>query len=112
MTGLEHLKELVAAGQYATALRALNGRAIFDRLTGDLFRMELLERVGQHAEGRELAEQVSKRRGLSPDQKSTCEFVLGRIEWDAGNTDSSLFHFQRAVASVEPNCIRILGYVS
>src|SRR5436309_1315424 len=108
MTGLEQVKELVAAGQYATALRALNGRAIFDRLTGDLFRMELLERVGQHAEGRELAEQVSKRRGLSPDQKSTCEFVLGRIEWDAGNTDSSLLHFQRAVTYAAQSDNRVI----
>src|SRR5439155_21751841 len=32
-----------------------------------------------------------------PDAKNICEFVLGRIEWDAGNTDSAVLHFQRAV---------------
>src|SRR5438045_16458 len=97
MTGFQQVRELVASGQYASALRTLEGRPLLDRLTGDLFRIELLERVGQHSEARELAEQIGKRRALSPDAKSTCEFVLARIEWDAGNTDNAILHFQRAV---------------
>src|SRR5438477_4461241 len=97
MTAFQNVRDLVASGQYVAALRALDGGIAVDRLTNDLLRVELLERVGQHIEARILVEQIVKRRALPPDARSTCEFVLGRAEWDAGNTDSAVIRFQRSV---------------
>ena len=97
MAALQDIRNLMVSGQYGVALRALDSSSGVDRFTCDLLRLELLERVGEHAEARALVQQLARRRGLLPDAKNICEFVLGRIEWDAGNTDSAVLHFQRAV---------------
>src|SRR5918996_3265072 len=99
MTALHSVRELIATGRYSAAQRALDSRSIGDRFVADLLKLEVLERLGHHTEARELAQQFLKRRGLPPDARSTCEFVLGRLEWDAGNTDEAVLHFQRAVTS-------------
>ncbi len=97
MAALQDVHDLMVSGQYGAALRALDGRTGVDRFTSDLLRLELLERLGEHAEARALVQQLARRRALLPGAKSICEFVLGRIEWDAGDTDSAVLHFQRAV---------------
>jgi transcriptional regulator with PAS, ATPase and Fis domain len=108
MTALHSVRELIATGRYGAAQRALDSRSPGDRLVTDLLKLEILERVGQHNEARALAHQFLKRRGLPPDAKSTCEFVLGRLEWDAGNTDNAVLHFQRAVTSANHANDRLL----
>jgi transcriptional regulator with PAS, ATPase and Fis domain len=108
MTAVQTVRELIASGRYGDAQRALDTRSTGERFFNDLLKLEILERVGQHAEARDLAQQFLKRRGLPPVAKSTCEFVLGRVEWDAGSTDNAVLHFQRAVSSASQTDDRLL----
>jgi DNA-binding NtrC family response regulator/tetratricopeptide (TPR) repeat protein len=62
-----------------------------------VLRAELLERTGRYSESRILAEGLIKTRRLSLVQRSSCEFSLGLIDWDEGDTDASITHFQRSL---------------
>jgi DNA-binding NtrC family response regulator/tetratricopeptide (TPR) repeat protein len=68
------------------------------RLDAQLLKLELLERVGQHDLCSELAGVLLRSRGLSASRRSVCEFVMGRIACESGETDIGIAHLQRAIS--------------
>jgi len=68
-----------------------------ERLTLEL---ELLERVGQHAECREKATTVLSARNQPSSVRGACDLVLGRIENENGRIETALTHLQRAQATL------------
>src|SRR5947207_12167361 len=87
-------------GRFREALDTLDSGGLpsgKDRIVANVLRAELLEHVGRHAQSRALAESLLRSEKLSSVQKSRCECVIGRIDWENGSTDSSLVHLQRAV---------------
>src|SRR5438876_11135493 len=91
---------LTERGRFREALDTLDSGGPLsgkDRIVGNVLRAELLEHVGKHGQSRVLAESLLRSEKLSSVQKSRCECVIGRIDWENGSTDSSLIHLQRAV---------------
>src|ERR671937_441070 len=101
MHRLAEANDLSRTGRFIEALRTLDSgdpAASKDRVAAKVLRAELLEHVGRHRESRSLAELLLRSEKLTLTQKSRCESVIGRVEWESGETDSSLDHLQRAVA--------------
>ncbi len=100
MESLTAVRQLNAAGRFAEALKALEhaGADRRDRLAADLLNADLLERTGRFAQSRTLAESVSRSRDLTAADRSACELVLARLEWEHANTDSVIVHLQRSIA--------------
>src|SRR5947207_294212 len=106
MDSLEPANQLKRRGRFREALRNLESVRVAQdvRLDAQLLKLELFERIGQHGHGSELAALLLKSKGLSASQRSTCEFVIGRIAFEAGNTDIAVAHLQRAMSlAVEGN---------
>lgn len=106
MDSLEPANQLKRAGRFRQALKTLESTRVAQdvRLDAQLLKLELLERVGQHDQGSELAVFLLKSRGLSAGKRSTCEFVMGRIAFEAGDTDIGMAHLQRAMSlAIEGN---------
>ncbi len=103
MEQLDDIRALVRAGRFTEGLRDLDrcslGRE--NRLDAAVLRAELLERTGRYAEGKALSEKLLGTSALPSGHRSTCEFVSGLIEWDAGNVEHALVHFQRAISFAE-----------
>jgi tetratricopeptide (TPR) repeat protein len=87
-------------GRFTEALRALN-----DEQNGptprnartEVLRAELLERVGRFGQARAILQALGKNRLLSPGERSSCEFIIGKIDWEEGSTESAIAHLQRSV---------------
>ena len=106
MDSLELANRLKRTGRFTQALGTLESIRLSQavRLDGQLLKLELLERVGQHRQASELAVFLLKSRGLSPGQRSTCEYVMGRIAFESGDTDVSVARLQRATSlAIEAN---------
>ena len=77
---------LNAEGRFAEALAAL------ENFTPDpnsrnaklVLRAELLERVGRFGQSRAMLDELAKSKQHQPGERSSCEFILGRIEWEEG----------------------------
>src|SRR5262249_4740605 len=85
-------------GRFSEALNRLGRTVGSHDLDSEVLRVHLLERTGSHTESRMRCERILKNRSLSPEGRSRCEISLGLMDWDAGFTDSSVTHFQRAVS--------------
>ena len=97
MTHLETSKENFEIGRFRAALTALNEhRGLGDGIDTAVLRIEILERIGRNGEARALAEQLLKRNVLTAADRSTCEFVLGKVKLNEGNVSSAIESFQRA----------------
>jgi DNA-binding NtrC family response regulator/tetratricopeptide (TPR) repeat protein len=96
---LDGARELAYAGRFVDAFGALNKSSILpnERLASDLLRAEFLERTGKHGHALSLISSLTSKR-LNPFDRSVCEFLLARIDYEAGNTDSALLHIQRSMA--------------
>ena len=103
MERLESVRNLVRAGRFAEGLSALESVAAFGSVRADaeVLRVELLERTGKYAQSRVLSERLLKSRNLSAAHRSGCEFVLGLILWNEGDTEESIVHLQRSLALAE-----------
>src|SRR5262249_19007474 len=97
MASLAPATELVELGKYRSALEALNEeRGSIENVDAALLKVQILERLGRHGEGGGLGEYLLRRKSLTAAARSTCEFVLGRIKLDEGDTTSAVAYLQRA----------------
>jgi tetratricopeptide (TPR) repeat protein len=106
MDSLEPVNKLKSAGRFREALKTLESTKVAQdvRLDAQCLKLELLERVGRHAEGLELAALLLRSKGLSASRRSTCEFVMGRIAFEAGDTDVGIARLQRSMSlAIEGN---------
>src|SRR5947209_15942833 len=99
MDCLEPVGCLKRTGRFTEALRTLESTRISGeiRLQAQILKLELLERVGQHHQASELATFVLRSKSLSANERSACEYVMGRISFEAGRTDKGVAHLQRAM---------------
>jgi DNA-binding NtrC family response regulator/tetratricopeptide (TPR) repeat protein len=100
MQSLGQASELKRLGRFAEALGVLARSEVTpaDRQDADVLKADLLEQVGRYAQARALAHTLLRSRTLSPSQRSTCEFVLARIDREDGKLESSIARLHRSVA--------------
>ena len=99
MNQLDAAFTLNSEGRFIEALAALNDPDVDPRTTGTRsLKAELLERTGRFGQSRAAVEQLRKSKGVTAKEQSSCEFVLGKIDWEEGATESALAHLQRAVS--------------
>ena len=99
MNALETVASLNDAGLFVDALKALNELSS-NSLSGsarEVLHAELLERVGRFSQARVILQTLIKRKNLDSGERSSCELVLGKIEWEEGLTESAIEHLQRSV---------------
>lgn len=95
--------QLGQQGRFADALVELE-RAPADKahkLATDVLRAQLLERTGRYAHSRSLLTTILATRDLSPADRSTCELVLARLEWDSAKIDAAETHLQRSIQNAK-----------
>ena len=100
MNQLDLATALNAEGRFADALSALvdaNPGSISSSATL-LLKAELSERVGRFGQSLAYLEQLRGAKHMTPQQHSSCEFIVGKIELEEGKTESAVTHLQRAVA--------------
>ena len=98
-SALDRAATLTLEGRFAQALAVLDQTrpaAVSGPWT--ILRGELLERVGKFAQSKQLINGFLKGGRRSAGEQSACEFTLGKIKWDEGETGPALAHLQRAVA--------------
>ena len=86
--------QLANVGRFSDALKALNSLPRVS--TNPLLRAELLERTGDYQQSRSLALSVLRSKTLSETDLGICESILGLVDWQAGDFNSSMARFQRA----------------
>src|SRR5262249_23124886 len=92
-------RRLAAAGKFTEALKVLDQGGLDQRdRTEGVLRAELLERVGRHGQGKDLAEKVLRARDSNHDQQGRAEFVLGLIAWEDGLAERAVVHLQRSIS--------------
>jgi hypothetical protein len=99
MNNLATVNNLARNGRFTEALTALK-EPLSNRESPtavDVQRVALLERVGRYGESRQLAAKLLRVKGLSDVDRSICEYTIGLIEWDEGNTNSAIEHVQRSI---------------
>ncbi len=94
------ISDLVEAGRYAEALRALAfaaraGRE--DTLAQDTLRAELLQATGADGEAIAVAERVLNHRPLDQSLAGRCHIALAEVDRNAGRTDSAIEDFNLAL---------------
>ena len=99
MGALETVTQLNDAGRFIEALKALNELTATSASGSarEVLHAELLERVGRFSQARIILQTLMKRKDLDPAERSSCELVLGKIEWEEGLTESAIEHLQRSV---------------
>ncbi len=99
MNALEIVGQLNEEGRFSDALKLLNAQASVGtpRNTRDVLRAELLERVGRFGQARSILQTVMKTREVIGRDRSSCEFVLGKIDLEEGRTESAIAHLQHSV---------------
>jgi DNA-binding NtrC family response regulator/tetratricopeptide (TPR) repeat protein len=100
MESLERATELRRLGRFSEALRFLAGSDVAhaDRQDAEVLRVDLLEQVGRYGQAGAMARSLLQSRTLSPSQRSTCEFVLARIDREDGKLASAVARLHRSVA--------------
>jgi len=103
MTSLEEAKSAERSGRFRDALSLLDGTRIgTERKTeSDVLRMELLEHTGQHSESRAIAARLLRNGNASQSVRSACEFSLGLISLNEGESEAALVHLQRSLTFAE-----------
>ena len=103
METLGNAYELMARGCFTAAMCCLERLPVarMKTLEAETLRVELLERSGRFDEAEELSRRLLKNRTMSDTQRSVCEFSIGMVLWEKGETGAGVEYFQRAVASAE-----------
>ena len=103
METLGNAYEFIARGRFTAAMSCLErlpvGRTT--TLEAETVRAELLERVGRYDEAEDLSRRILRSRSISDTQRSVCEFSIGMVLWEKGETGAAIEYFQRAVTSAE-----------
>src|SRR3954469_22541167 len=100
MDATGNIQALLSQGRFAAALTSLSNLPLVKSRTLSLetLRLELLERTGNYGEAEALGTRLLRNRALTGSDQSICEFCLGLILWDRGQTQSAIGHFQRSVS--------------
>src|SRR4051794_19514597 len=100
MNQLDAAFALNSEGRFTEALATLNHVNVDPRATNtrSVLKAELLERTGRFGQSRAVIQQLHKSKGVTSQEQSSCEFVLGKIDWEEGATESALTHLQRSVS--------------
>jgi len=103
MESLENANLLKKSGRFSEALSALAGVSLTNvkQTAAHVLRAELLEYVGQHSQARALATTLLRSNRLTKSQQSACEYVMGRILLDDGDTDGAVAHLQRSASRAQ-----------
>ena len=88
-------QRLITLGRFRDALEAFGPIGISRK--EDILRLQVLERLGKYPSCRSLATQLLKKKDLDDADTSSCEYVLGLIDWDEGQSAQAIEHMQRAV---------------
>jgi tetratricopeptide (TPR) repeat protein len=96
----EAAAQLTAAGRFAAALEAIETTRHLGSSDAalEVLRAELLERVGKFRHAKSIVETLTKSKRIEKGELSSCEFILGKIDWEEGATESAISHVQRAVS--------------
>ena len=99
MNALEIVGQLNDEGRFSDALKVLNGQASLStpRNTREVLRAELLERLGRFGQARSILQTVMRAKELIGRDRSSCEFILGKIDLEEGLTESAIEHLQHSV---------------
>jgi DNA-binding NtrC family response regulator/tetratricopeptide (TPR) repeat protein len=86
-------------GRFIQALDVLERGPITrsDLRSAHVLRIQLLERVGKHAEARSMVASLLNSRDLVSRDRSACELVLARLDWDCAKVDSAIGLLQRSI---------------
>ena len=105
MTSLDVAFELHQTGRFAEALRELDAvRPTYDsRSASNVLKSELLQALGRDNEAGTLAAQLLKSERVSVGQKSSLEYVLGKVARENGEVDLAIEHLQRSVLLAKQN---------
>jgi hypothetical protein len=98
MDELTAARQLTLEGRYLEAFRLLGELPSgTNKRASDILRME---RIGRYGQCRALAESLCKAKDLSPRDRGSCEFVLGLVDLNNGNSSEAIARFGRAIALV------------
>ena len=97
------LKEQGLFGNALVALERLRPELI-SQSRSQALRAELLERVGRRKEAETVARKLLSLKNLSNVERSLCDFVLARIDIDAGNTQQAIESLNRSIRVAELAC--------
>src|SRR5262245_20301649 len=98
MNSLAEARHLARNGRFGDALRLIGsstGQA--ERTDVAVLRAELLERVGEIDQARQLAERVLRTRSLCGGDACVWDFVIGRAQYVEREFDAATASFQKAV---------------
>jgi DNA-binding NtrC family response regulator/tetratricopeptide (TPR) repeat protein len=104
MSVLSQAQALQDRGRFKEALAVVesaNSTPREDRLSIDVIRAELYERIGRYQNSRTLAQRLLSSPGLTSEHRARCEYTLGLIESDEGRSDAALAHFQRSITAAK-----------
>ena len=93
-------KQLALDGRFADAFKVLNESGPGRRQAGhDVLRLEVLERLGRYGQCRALAESLFRsERTWTRRDRGSCEFVIGLVELNNGNSAGAVTRFHRAIS--------------
>ena len=100
MEAFGQIQGLISQGRFATALAEIDRLPLVrsKTLQAETLRVEVLERTGNYTEAESIAVRLLKNKALAPTQRSVCEFSLGLVLWEKGQTQAAIEHFNRAVS--------------
>jgi len=102
MDALSSAKQLTLDGRFAEAFKILNELppSGHSKRAANVIRVEILERLGQYGQCRALAESLCRAKDLDLRDRGSCEFVLGLVELNNGNSSEAVTRFNRAISLV------------
>ena len=100
MDSLETAVGFYDVGRFGDALRALERGSVNQaaRIASQVLKAELQQAVGRLQDAQTLARSLLKSDRLSVAEKSSCEYVLGKIAREDAEYDLAIQHFQRSVS--------------
>jgi transcriptional regulator with PAS, ATPase and Fis domain/tetratricopeptide (TPR) repeat protein len=92
-------ERLAAQGRFSDALRKLQSVTFSHQHAVDtsLLEADLEQRVGSMTRAETQVSRLLKSASLTPTQRSTCLFILGRVASDRGEAESAAAFFQRSI---------------
>lgn len=100
MEAFGQIQGLISQGRFATALAEIERLPLIRSRTlqAETLRLEVLERTGNYAAAESIAVSLLRNKALGAGQRSVCEFSLGLVLWEKGQTQAAIEHFNRAVS--------------
>lgn len=97
---LKETRALFQAGRYVDALSLLDSGTPFvsERVETEVLKIELSERLGEHAKGRHMADRALRARSLPLQFKADCHFAIAQMDAEDGCVDRAIERFNEALA--------------